>query len=105
MKQLIAIHEVHRDNKSGKSEVFAPGKPFSADDKLAAELIDLGAARLDESGDTESDDGGDVDLNKLTKPKLLKLAEERQVAVDPAADKATIIAALEAAEKAADELV
>lgn len=105
MKQLIAVHEIHRDNKSGKSEVVAPGTSFSADDKLAAEMIEIGAARLDESGDTETGDGGDVDLNKLTKPKLLKLAEERQVEVDPAADKATIIAALEAAEKAADDLV
>lgn len=97
MPQLIAIHEIHCDDANGKSQVIAPGKSFSASDDLAKELLGLNAARVDESVAADSGEG-DSDLNKLTKAQLLALAEERQVAVEPTANKAAIIAALEAAD-------
>lgn len=99
MKQLIAIHEVVRDGENGKSEVIAPGKGFSATDELTDVLLSLGAARIDAATVAEAEV---VDLKKLNKADLLALAESRQIAVDPEATKAVIIAALEAAE---DDLV
>ena len=96
MKQLIAIHEVICDDENGKSVARAPGTGFSASDEVATMLVDLGAARHDEL--TVAELTGDLDLKKLNKAQLLALAEDRQVAVDPDATTAVIVAALEAAE-------
>ena len=101
MKHLIAIHEVVRDGKNGKPEAIAPGKGFSAEDELADMLLAAGAAKLDPT--TVSEQDGPLDLASLKKDELIALAETRQVAIDPAATKAVIIAALEAADQ--DSLV
>lgn len=95
MKLLIAIHEVVCDDANGKSVAYAPKTGFSASDEVADMLVELGAARLDE--ETVAVQGDDVDLRKLNKAQLLAVAEQRQVAVDPDATKAVIVAALEAA--------
>lgn len=107
MKQLIAIHEVIRDGKDGKSEAIAPNTGFSASDELASLLLDLGAARLDDStvAVQESDE---TDLMKLKKDDLIALAAERQVEIGENATKADIVAALNAADAeddAEEELV
>lgn len=106
MKQLIAIHEVIRDGENGKSEAIAPGKGFSASEELASLLLDLGAARLDDSvvAVQSAEESAEVDLMKLKKDDLVALAAERQVEIGENATKAEIVEALNAAD-AEDELV
>ena len=104
MPTLIAINEIHRDGKDGKTEVIAPGKKFSATAEEVKLLVDkFGAAKKAgkaDEGDDE-DDSDDTNAGPTLADLSAKQLSEKAVAMgielpkgNPS--KATLISLIEA---------
>ncbi len=100
MPKLVAIHEIVRDDENGKRVAVQPGKSFTASKEEAVYLKELGAAKdaVKEEGAEAPAEETNAGLEDMTKAELLALAEQKGVEVDKQANKATILAAIQAAD-------
>jgi hypothetical protein len=104
MTTLVAIHEIHRLGADKKPEVIAPGKAFTAtEDEVTLFVTQHNAARLPVEGEkitppkaVEKQDSAPVDLSKLSKAELTKLATDLGLTVDPKLTNAQLVEAITA---------
>lgn len=106
METLIAVHEIHGIEVAGKKTVVAPGKPFVPNSaKQRDTLLKNGAAKMPPKVVEQDDDEPEKPegLQAMTVKALQKYAADKEIDLGEAKLKNDIIAAIEAAEKAAAE--